>query len=74
MSDGFGLNSGVTIAHGNGALLVNGEAFEWRPWEVKGTMELVNKKGQLELPAEAFGLFDLIWPRPGMSALFTANA
>ncbi|KAI9158911.1 NADH dehydrogenase [ubiquinone] 1 alpha subcomplex assembly factor 3 [Paramyrothecium foliicola] len=66
MSDGFGLNSGVTITDGNGALLVNGEAFVWRPWEAKGSMELANKKGQFELPAEAFGVFDLIWPRPDL--------
>ncbi|KAL3955935.1 hypothetical protein ACCO45_008781 [Purpureocillium lilacinum] len=51
--DGFGLNSGVTITGGNGALLVNGEAFEWRPWE-------------FELPKEAFGLFDMLWPRPDL--------
>ena len=72
MYDGFGLNSGVTISDGNGALLVNGEAFAWRPWETKGAMELVNDKGQFELPAEAFGLFDLLWPRPGISASILA--
>lgn len=65
--DGFGLNSGITISGGDGALLVSGEAFAWRPWETRGNMELVNGKGQFELPAEAFGLFDLLWPRPGMS-------
>lgn len=66
MYDGFGLNSGITIAGGDGALLVNGEAFAWRPWEVSGKMKLVNEKGQFELPKEAFGLFDVLWPRPGM--------
>lgn len=69
MHDGFGLNSGITIAGGDGALLVNGEAFAWRPWEVSGKMKLVNEKGQFEVPAEAFGLFDVLWPRPGMSLL-----
>ncbi|XP_044717627.1 uncharacterized protein HRG_09135 [Hirsutella rhossiliensis] len=64
--DGFGLNSGITISGGDGALLVNGEAFAWRPWETKGSMELVNGKGQIELPTEAFGLFDLLWPRPDL--------
>lgn len=67
--DGFGLNSGITISGGDGALLVNGEAFAWRPWEATSAMELVNGKGQFELPAEAFGLFDLLWPRPGMLQL-----
>lgn len=66
MHDGFGLNSGITIEGGDGALLVSGEAFAWRPWEVIGEKRLVNAKGQFELPREAFGLFDMLWPRPGM--------
>lgn len=69
MYDGFGLNSGITISDGNGALLVDGEAFTWRPWEVKGTKKLANKKGQFDVPGEAFALFDLLWPRPGTSTL-----
>jgi len=74
LPDGFILNSGVRIDGGAGALLVGGEAFEWRPWEAaaagegKGEMKLVNKKGQWELqnPEEAFGLLGMVWPRPGM--------
>lgn len=66
MYDGFGLNSGITIAGGDGALLVNGEAFAWRPWEVSGEKKLVNEKGQFEVPAEAFGLLDVLWPRPDL--------
>lgn len=69
MYDGFGLNSGITIEGGDGALLVSGEAFAWRPWEVIGEKRLVNGKGQFELPREAFGLFDMLWPRPGMFLL-----
>ena len=67
MYDGFGFNSGLTIDDGNGALIFGGEAFAWRPWEVKGTLELTNKKGQFELPDEAFNMFDMLWPRPGAS-------
>lgn len=66
MHDGFGLNSGITIEGGDGALLVSGEAFAWRPWEVIGEKRLVNAKGQFELPREAFGLFDMLWPRPDL--------
>lgn len=66
MYDGFGLNSGVTVTDGNGVLLVDGEVFNWRPWEAKGSLNLVNKKGQFEIPAEAFALFDLLWPRPDL--------
>lgn len=65
--DGFGLNSGITFTGGTGALLVNGEAFAWRPWEAKGSMELLNSKGQVDIPAEAFAMFGLLWPRPGAS-------
>ncbi|CAM1510183.1 Fc.00g005180.m01.CDS01 [Cosmosporella sp. VM-42] len=64
--DGFGLNSGITITDGNGVLLVDGEVFNWRPWEAKGPMNLVNKKGQFEIPKEAFAMFDLLWPRPDL--------
>ncbi|KAF5019596.1 hypothetical protein F66182_8382 [Fusarium sp. NRRL 66182] len=66
MYDGFGLNSGVTITDGNGVLLIDGEVFNWRPWEAKGSMNLVNKKGQFELPPNAFALFDLLYPRPDL--------
>lgn len=62
-SDGFKLNSGVSIYDGKGLLLVGGEAFEWQPWGPD--MRLVNKKGQWEVPEGAFGLLDLLWPRPG---------
>ncbi|KAF5013907.1 hypothetical protein FDECE_120 [Fusarium decemcellulare] len=66
MYDGFGLNSGATISDGNGVLLIDGEVFNWRPWEVKGSMHLANKKGQFEIPPQAFALFDLLWPRPDL--------
>ncbi|KAF4497836.1 nadh dehydrogenase [Fusarium agapanthi] len=66
MYDGFGLNSGITVTGGNGVLLIDGEVFNWRPWEAKGSMNLVNKKGQFELPPKAFALFDLLWPRPDL--------
>ncbi|RBR13975.1 uncharacterized protein FIESC28_07941 [Fusarium coffeatum] len=66
MYDGFGLNSGITITGGNGVLLIDGEVFKWRPWEAKGSMNLVNKKGQFELPPNAFALFDLLYPRPDL--------
>lgn len=63
-SDGFKLNSGVSVYDGKGLLLVDGEAFEWQPWGPD--KRLVNTKGQWEVPEGAFGVLDLLWPRPGM--------
>ncbi|KAJ4392054.1 hypothetical protein N0V93_005675 [Gnomoniopsis smithogilvyi] len=63
-SDGFKLNSGVSIYEGKGVLLVGGEAFEWQPWG--NDMRLVNAKGQWEVPEGAWALLDLLWPRPDL--------
>ncbi|KAK4226089.1 NADH dehydrogenase 1 alpha subcomplex assembly factor 3 [Podospora fimiseda] len=62
-SDGFTLNSGITISSGAGALLISGEAFEWRP------NQYLNKKGQFEIPEEAFGVLSVVWPRPDLLIL-----
>lgn len=72
LDDGFHLNSGLRIRGGSGCLLIAGEAFSWRPWEAfgceggGGKRQMLNKKGQWEAPREAWGLLDLVWPRPGM--------
>lgn len=63
-ADGFSLNSGVHITGGSGALLIGGEAFEWRPWGSK-QMRLINDKGQWEIEESAWGVFGVVWPRPG---------
>ena len=69
MADGFQLNSGARVLDGNGVILVGGEAFVWRPWLAKEVpLMLVNAKGQWDVPAEAFGLLALVWPRPGQSS------
>lgn len=70
--DGFLLNSGQRIAGGSGCLLVGGEAFSWRPWEGRGG-KLVNKKGQWECGNEAWGVLDLVWPKPGMGIFASQN-
>ncbi|OAA57206.1 DUF498 domain protein [Cordyceps fumosorosea ARSEF 2679] len=75
MDDGFGLNSGITITDGDGALLVDGEAFAWRPWEaMDGRMRLLNDKGQFDVPAEAFDVFDMLWPRPDLLIVGTGKS
>lgn len=67
MGRGFQFNSGAKIADGSGAIVVGGEAFTWRPWVARGgEKRLLNQKGQWEVPNETLGLFELLWPRPGM--------
>lgn len=67
--DGFHLNSGVKVVGGSGVLLVAGDAFAWKPWEAntgERKLRMVNEKGQFEVPDEAWGLLELVWPKPGM--------
>lgn len=74
LDDGFHLDNGMKIADGDGVLLVGGEAFAWRPW--KGAhapasgggerlMGMINEKGQFEAAEQVWGLFRVVWPRPG---------
>lgn len=81
-SEGFALNNNMRIS-GCGVLLVGGEVFRWRPWlsshRKEGTIQagatgddamtghLLNAKGQWEVPDEAWGLLDMVWPKPGMA-------
>lgn len=66
--DGFTLNSGVIISHGDGALLVGGEAFAWRPWEIA---PILNAKGQFDLSEESLAVFGNVWPRPDLLIIGT---
>jgi NADH dehydrogenase [ubiquinone] 1 alpha subcomplex assembly factor 3 len=69
--DGFHLNNGVKIRNGAGVLLVAGEAFGWRPWDAgkAGSLNLINAKGQWEVPDEAWGVLGLVWPKPDLLIL-----
>jgi NADH dehydrogenase [ubiquinone] 1 alpha subcomplex assembly factor 3 len=67
--DGFHFNSGVKVVGGSGVVLIAGEAFTWKPWEAnegEKRLRMVNEKGQFEVPDEAWGLLELVWPKPGM--------
>lgn len=50
-------------------LLVGGEAFGWRPWDAgmktKGGKRLLNERGQWEVEEGAWGLLEIVWPKPG---------
>jgi hypothetical protein len=67
---------------GCGVLLVGGEAFRWRPWvdehRKEGTIaegargddsmtgKLQNQKGQWDISNGAWGILELVYPKPGM--------
>ncbi|KAF2197738.1 hypothetical protein GQ43DRAFT_423941 [Delitschia confertaspora ATCC 74209] len=77
-SDGFALNNQVRIV-GSGVLLVAGEVFRWRPW-IQGAPEgkedamsgkLTNSKRQWEVPKDAWGILDLVWPKPDLLIIGT---
>ena len=67
VSDGFHFGNGLKITGGSGCLLVAGEAFTWRPWEVRSDRRrsMLNGKGQWDAPGNAWGLLDVVWPKPG---------
>lgn len=53
-------------------MLVDGEAFGWQPWEAPSPTAtkdkkkaMINTKGQFEVPSEAWGLLEVVWPKPG---------
>ncbi|KAL6236584.1 hypothetical protein BDW75DRAFT_239096 [Aspergillus navahoensis] len=69
---GFHLDNGVKITGGDGMMLVGGEAFTWRPWMSKkdgGKDSMINAKGQFEVDEQAWGILDLVWPRPDLLIL-----
>ncbi|TVY65511.1 NADH dehydrogenase [ubiquinone] 1 alpha subcomplex assembly factor, partial [Lachnellula suecica] len=71
--DGFHLNSGLKVVGGKGVLLVNGEAFSWCPWAAGdgggAGLRLVNGKEQFEVPDGAWGVLELVWPKPDLLIL-----
>ncbi|PYH90048.1 hypothetical protein BO71DRAFT_388434 [Aspergillus ellipticus CBS 707.79] len=76
LDTGFHLDNGVKITHGDGVLLVGGEAFTWRPWLGKegGKASMLNQRGQFELDEQAWGLLSLVWPRPDMLIIGMGNS
>ncbi|ORX97815.1 hypothetical protein BCR34DRAFT_496609 [Clohesyomyces aquaticus] len=81
-SDGFALNNQMRIS-GSGVLLVGGEAFRWRPWvreggtatwdDAGGVMSgrLKNDKGMWEVEDTAWGVLELVWPKPDLLIIGT---
>ena len=71
MDNGFALNSGLKVT-GAGVMLVAGEAFQWRPWECSGG-SVKNKRGQFDVDKQAWGILDLVWPKPDLLVLGTGE-
>lgn len=75
LNDGFHLGNGLKITGGGGCLLVGGEAFSWRPWlagKRAGTSrsgQMINRKGHWDVEKDAWGLLDLVWPKPDLLIL-----
>lgn len=75
LDDGFHLDNGLKISDGCGCILVSGEAFSWRPWEAgerTGGLQkrrMINQKGQWNVEKEAWGVLELMWPKPGIGVI-----
>ncbi|KAF2748428.1 hypothetical protein M011DRAFT_476444 [Sporormia fimetaria CBS 119925] len=83
---GFALNNAMRVSN-SGLLLVGGEAFEWRPWlrehRKEGTVgesglgedgltgRLLNAKRQWDVPNEAWGVLELVYPKPDLLIIGT---
>ncbi|KAF2469151.1 uncharacterized protein BDR25DRAFT_229817 [Lindgomyces ingoldianus] len=67
-NDGFALNNQMRVS-GSGILLVGGEAFRWRPWS--SDEKLKNAKGQWEVQNGAWGVLELVWPKPDLLIIGT---
>jgi NADH dehydrogenase [ubiquinone] 1 alpha subcomplex assembly factor 3 len=72
-NDGFAFSNNTKVS-GTGVILVSGEVFRWRPWVREKSAEdmggiqkrtLLNAKGQWDVDESAWGVLDLVWPKPG---------
>lgn len=77
--EGFALNNQMRVS-GCGLFLLGGEAFRWRPWLQKGQAEsegdalkgrLLNSKSQWEVPESAWGVLELVYPKPDLLIIGT---
>ena len=72
LPEGFLFGNGMSIRDGSGCLLVAGEAFTWRPWEIggSGATAMVNDRGQWHADKSAWGVLELVWPKPGRCCVY----
>lgn len=70
---GFKLQNGRATQDGDAVMMFDDKVVRWRPWEhesMGGRMRILNARGQLDLPAEVFGVFEVLEPRPGESFFY----
>ncbi|KAF1940138.1 hypothetical protein EJ02DRAFT_424238 [Clathrospora elynae] len=78
--NGFALNNQMRIS-GSGILLIGGEAFRWWPWlrdeRKEGTGDdamtgnMLNAKGQWEVDEGAWGVLEMMYPKPDLLIIGT---
>jgi len=66
---------------GSGVIFAGGKAFRWNPWEAKSNGDskfqssegrvILDKMGKWAVEREAFGILDLLWPKPDLLILGT---
>lgn len=63
-ANGFQLNNGTWV--NDGVMLLNNEVFRWQP-VLKGSPDesKAKKVGVLDLAEEAWGILDVVYPKPG---------
>ncbi|KAI5284014.1 hypothetical protein KEM55_001251 [Ascosphaera atra] len=65
----------MRITGGDGCLLVDGEAFRWRPWQTLegGKKAMLNEKGQWDVPEEVWSVLRIVWPKPDLLIIGTGE-
>ncbi|KAF2430462.1 hypothetical protein EJ08DRAFT_244543 [Tothia fuscella] len=74
-TDGFTFDNQLRVS-GCGVLLVGGEVFRWKPWtrnigDEEGGRKMLNGKGQWDVDQGAWGVLDLVWPKPDLLIIGT---
>ncbi|KAI5813630.1 hypothetical protein BZA77DRAFT_284514 [Pyronema omphalodes] len=71
---GFTFTSGLTFVDGSGCILLHNEAFKWRPCMLGDSIEATAiKTGILKLGREAWGLLDVVAPKPELLIVGTGK-
>lgn len=70
MHNGFALDNGIRVIEA-GVLLVGGEAFAWRPWNIFHKPSVPASSKMCNIDITAMGVLDVLWPRPDLLIIGT---